>query len=135
MGVKKISIYATQGQFMMVLLASLVDLSERIPSKEEVERHVEKCGYLKLSPELAKESYDSKAEPKWKTRLAYARRDAVDKGFLKRLAVRNAWEISDKGLERFARLEQQFRTGKCDPKGFEFLSASFLERMGLTANS
>lgn len=130
---KTISMYATQGQFMMVLLASLVDLSDRVPSKQEVERHVEECGYLKLSPELARQSYDSKAEPKWKTRLAYARRDAIDMGLLKRLTVSNAWEISEKGLERFARLEERFRTGKCDPKRFEFLSPAFLKRMGLTS--
>lgn len=135
MGVRTISIYETQGQFMMVLLASLVDLSDRIPSKEEVERHVEKCRYFKLPPELSKESYDSKAEPKWKTRLAYARRDAIDRGLLKPLAVHNAWEISEKGLRLYSRMEQRFRDGKFDLKRFEFLSPSFLKRMGVEVNS
>jgi hypothetical protein len=57
---------------------------------------VQKAGYLKLTPELSKQAYDSKAEPMWKTLLAYARRNAIDRELLKPLTVSDAWEISEK---------------------------------------
>jgi hypothetical protein len=130
MTVRTIKIYSPQGQFVLVLLAALVDLSDRIPSKHEVESHVQKAGYLKLAPELLKQAYDSKAEPKWKTLLAYARQYAVARGLLKPLAVINAWEISDEGRQRLEKFEQQFREGKFDRTKFEFLSDAFLRRIG-----
>jgi hypothetical protein len=130
MSVSKITIYSRSGQFILVLLAALVDLSDRIPSKREVETHVQKAGYLKLTPELSNQAYDSKAEPMWKTLLAYARRNAIDRELLKPLTATDAWEISKEGEERFAKFEQQFRDGKFDLTRFEFLSAVFFERMG-----
>jgi hypothetical protein len=127
--VSKIAIHSRSGQFILVLLAALVDLSDRIPSKREVENHIQKAGYLKLTPELSKQAYDSKAEPMWKTVLAYARRNAVDREYIKRAKMRDAWEISEKGVQRLAKFEQQFRDGKFDPAKFEFLSAAFLKRI------
>ncbi|MFZ0889495.1 MAG: hypothetical protein WA005_13660 [Candidatus Binataceae bacterium] len=133
MNVSRITIYSRSGQFILVLLAALVDLSDKIPSKRAVENHVQKVGYLKLTPKLSKQAYDSKAEPMWKTVLAYARRNAIDRGLLKHLAVTDAWEISEKGRQRFVKFEQQFRDGKFDPARLEFLSAVFLERMGMAS--
>lgn len=130
--IRPIRVYEAGGQLIMVLLASLLDLSDRIPSKREVEHHVEKCGYLKLTAELTNQAYDSKAEPKWKTLLAFARENAIDRGLLKHLTRRDAWEISDKGKERFAKLEQQFKDGEFDIKRFTLLSATFLKRMAHT---
>jgi hypothetical protein len=46
MTVRTIKIYSPQGQFVLVLLAALVDLSDRIPSKHEVESHVQKASLL-----------------------------------------------------------------------------------------
>jgi hypothetical protein len=127
----KIKTYSRSWQFIVVLLATLVDLSDRIPSKREVEAHVQKAKYLNLGPGLLKQSYNSKAEPEWKTILAYARRNAIDRGLLKPLVVTDAWEISANGRQRIAQFEQQFRDGKFDLKRLEFLSAAFLERMGV----
>jgi Mrr N-terminal domain len=124
-GGPSIRIYETQGQFMLVLLTSLEDLSDRIPSKQEVERHIQKCGYLKLSTELSTESYDSKAEAKWQTRLAFARQDAIDRGLLKHLAIRDAWEISDKGTQRFAKLDRIFEVANLTSSNLQFCQSLF----------
>ena len=51
MAQSKISIESRSGQFILVLLAALMDLSDRTPSKREVENQIEKVGYFKLSPE------------------------------------------------------------------------------------
>lgn len=125
----KITINSARGQFIVVLLAALADLSDRIPSKAEVENHIQKTGYLKLTPELLKQAYASKTEAKWKTLLAFARQDAFDRGLLKRSAFLGTWEISDKGLERLARFEQYFKDGKTADKQYDFLSDAFLRRM------
>jgi Mrr N-terminal domain len=125
-----ITINSERGQFILVLLAALVELSDHIPSKAEVETHIEKAEYLKLTSELLKQAYASKTEAKWKTLLAFARQDALDRGLLKPPVVRGTWEISAKGLERLARFEQYFKDGKAAGKRFEFLSDAFLRRMG-----
>jgi hypothetical protein len=121
----------TRGQFICVLLVALADLSDRIPSKREVERHIEKCGYLKLSANFVQQSYDSKAEPVWKTELAQARRDAINQGLLKPLKVRDAWEISEKGLARVAYFEGIFKSGTLDISSCALLSPALLKRMGV----
>jgi hypothetical protein len=130
MALAKISIYSHSGQFLLVLLAALVDLSDRIPSKREVENHIQKARWLNLTPELLKQAYQSKAEPMWKTWLAFARENAIDRGFLKPLTRRDAWEISDKGTQLLTKFEQRFRDDKLDYARLELLSAAFLERMG-----
>ena len=124
----RIYLSSRPGQFLIVLLAALADLGHS-PSKREVENHVEKAGHLRLSPELL-QAYESKPEPKWKTLLAYARRNAVEKGYMKHLIRPDAWEISDSGFRRFAAFEEEFKSGKFDPKEFEFLSSAFFARMG-----
>jgi hypothetical protein len=120
MDLHPIKVYLMTGQFIMVLLASFVDLTDGIPSKAEVETYIEKYGYLKFTPELLHESYDSKSEPKWKTRLAYARRDAIDRDFLKPLMQRDAWEISEKGRKLFAKIEERFRTKNTTQRALSF---------------
>lgn len=129
--VPPIRLHTPAGEFFLVLLAALVDLPDRIPSKREVENHIQKAGYLSLPPEYVTGAYDSKSEAKWKTLLAYARRNAVDRGHIKPLTRRDAWEISDKGRKRFEELRQKFRDGSIKRTGFEFLSAAFFERLDL----
>jgi hypothetical protein len=126
----KLYAHARETQFIMVLLAALVDLSDKVPTKREVEKHIEKRGYLKLPEELLKKAFDSKAEEEWKTLLAFARARAIKGEWLKPLSRRDAWEISERGEKFFARLEQRFRAGEFADKQFEFLSDKFLERMG-----
>jgi hypothetical protein len=129
LSVPPIRLHTPGGEFLLVLLAALVDLSDRIPSKREVENQIQKAGYLNLPPDHLTESYDSKSEAKWKTLLAYARRNAVDRGHMNPLKARDAWEISDKGRSRFEELQQKFRDGSIKRTGFEFLSAAFFERL------
>lgn len=114
---------------MIVLLATLEDLNDRIPSKREVESHIEKCGYLNLTPELL-EFYESKQEPAWKTELAQARRDAIDEGWLKKLIYRDAWEISEEGPNVLARATERLQTGKWNVNRLQYWSLAFRQRMG-----
>ena len=135
MAVGRIMLYSRSGQFMLVLLAALVDLSDRIPSKSEVEQHIEKQRYLKLTPELLSRAYDSKAESQWKTILAYARRNLIDRNFLEPLKVSDAWEISEKGTDRFHKFEQNFKDGKFDIARLDLLSDAFFRRMGVSPSN
>jgi len=80
MAQSKISIESRSGQFILVLLAALMDLSDRTPSKREVENQIEKLDISSFRRKLKSRAYDSKAEPQWKTLLAYAQRNAVDRG-------------------------------------------------------
>lgn len=120
---------STRGQFIMVLLAALADLSDRIPTKREVERHIEKRGYLTLPREFLERAYESKAEPMWKTELAWARKDAKDRGLLNPTA-KDEWEISEKSTAKFAFIERDFQSGKLESSRFPLLSTKFFERVG-----
>ena len=100
MAQSKISIESRSGQFILVLLAALMDLSDRTPSKREVENQIEKVGYFKLSPEIEIPSLRfegrTAVEDAPCIRATKRRRQRA----LKTLAVRDAWEISKKGSER-----------------------------------
>jgi hypothetical protein len=60
---RKIKFKSRKWETTVVLLASLMDLSAEYRPKREVEEHIQKCGYLKLSSEYTRQAYDSKAEP------------------------------------------------------------------------
>jgi hypothetical protein len=117
-----------RGQFVILLLASLVDLDDRIPSKREVERHIEKSGYLNLIPELL-ESYGSKQEFLWKTELAQTRRDVVDRGWLKN-TIRDAWEITENGRQALLKVRERLQAGEWDVNQLTYWSPAFRHRMG-----
>jgi hypothetical protein len=125
--------YVTErrAQFVFVLLAALEDLSDRIPSKHEVERHIEKHGYLKLPDAQLWESYDSKEEEKWKTELAFARAEAVRRNLMNRSTVRDVWEVTETGLNRLAKMKLDLQQGKFKVTQFKFWSRAFHERMGV----
>ena len=54
-----------EGEFIVVLLATLEDFGDQTPSKREVEQHIENRGYLnlKLSPKLLESYGKSAARP------------------------------------------------------------------------
>ena len=97
--------------------------------KREVERHIEKRGYLTLPREFLERAYESKAEPMWKTELAWARKDAKDRGLLNPTA-KDEWEISEKSTAKFAFIERDFQSGKLESSRFPLLSTKFFERVG-----
>jgi len=110
---KRLLMYSRRGEFAIVLLAALNDFSPRTGSKREVLQQIEKCGYLNLSADLLR-SYDSNSEPIWQTEIAYARRDAVDKGWMKRMVQQDVWEVSDEGLAALARTKERVLSGQYD---------------------
>ena len=125
---KRLLMYSRRGEFAIVLLAALNDFSPRAGSKREVLQQIGKCGYLNLSADLLR-SYDSNSEPIWQTEIAYARRDAVNKGWMKRMVQQDVWEVSDEGLAALARTEERVLSGQYDIARSKYWSPTFFERM------
>lgn len=52
-------------------------------------------------------------EPRWRTVVAWARKDAFDFGYLDYVG-HNHWQISRSGRQRYTELKEQFQAGKLD---------------------
>jgi Mrr N-terminal domain len=105
MAAKKV--HTQRGQFMLVVMAALDDITDRTPSKREVIRQIEKKGYLKLTPELLA-AYRDSGEPVWHNLVAWAREDLAELGYIER-GRRDAWPATGKVGERLARLRDELQ--------------------------
>jgi len=103
-------------------------LKDRTPSKRDVIRHIEKNGYLKLTPDLLAKYRDS-GEPAWHNLVAWAREDLAELGYIKR-GQRDALAATSKVAERLARLIEELKDPELQ-RALDFLSDTFFERMGV----
>jgi hypothetical protein len=86
----------------MLLLLFAVRKLDRAVGKSEAVGQIEKANWFAIS-QIHRTPYRSKVErgqtePRWKTMIAFARKDCVLQGHLLDTRVRDWWEITTKGL-------------------------------------
>lgn len=114
---KKVDPYSPRGQTILLLLAALHVL-KKSRTKKEVIDFIEDKKWFNLEDE-DKIPYKSQqgVEPRWKTLIAWSRKDCVDLGFMES-DVTDSWLAKKEGLNLVVRLKSrcesgEFEVGRC----------------------
>ncbi|WP_413161569.1 winged helix-turn-helix domain-containing protein [Capilliphycus salinus ALCB114379] len=79
------------------VLLSIVDVGGSA-SKKVVLDNIESRQYINFSQEDLEKNYNKRKEPQWWTKLAWARQDLVDEGYIDN-AVIDQWRITEEGKQ------------------------------------
>lgn len=120
-----ISFGSRRGRFLLVLLASLEHFGQPCP-REKVLSFVRDKGFLNLS-DADFEPTAKSSEPKWQNDLSWARKDAVEHGYLNRRSAHGYWELSEKGLQRLSGYRTRIANGQAQLRPGRLLSESFVQ--------
>jgi hypothetical protein len=104
------------GQCMTMVLAALYDFGSCM-SKQATIDYVHTRGWFNLEPE-DRDPFPSQTEQKWRTMLAYARKDCADRDLLDKGAGRDIWQLTRKGRECFEKVRNGLQDGQSVRRGF-----------------
>ena len=99
---------------MLLLLFALRKINRAV-GKADAIAEIEKSNWFAISP-VHRTPYRSKVErgqkePRWKTMIAFARKDCILQGHLCDTTIRDWWEITTKGLRTCHNLLQHVAQG------------------------
>ncbi|MGQ0652373.1 MAG: winged helix-turn-helix domain-containing protein [Betaproteobacteria bacterium] len=119
-----ISFGVRRGRFLLILLASLEELGG-LATKEEVISFIRRRNFLDLSARSLEYTKTSR-EPRWENELSWARKDALEHGYLRRGSSHGSWELSDKGKQRLDGFRDRLRTGRSKLRSSRLLTPEFV---------
>src|SRR5260221_12071593 len=114
----KISPYSNRGQGVILVLYALRELAGAC-TKQEVLRFISSAGFYDITRHDLP-PYDNQSEPRYHTLLAWARKDALIRGWLVDTAERDAWQLSRAGRRVLEGTCERYSSGalrgrKCYP--------------------
>ena len=106
--------YSTRSQMMILLLGALVDRKGAY-TKQDVLAIIEGLKWFEMRQEdkLRYPTVQSD-EPRWKTLIAFTRKDCVEDKLFEDDECRDSWQISQNGMNEFVRLRDCFASGELD---------------------
>ncbi len=102
-------VYSNRGQGVFLVLYTLRELSGACTKKEVLAFIQDGDLYDITRHDLP--PYESKDEPKYHTLLCWARKDAVEDGWMLDTGERDAWQLARPGRELLERAILRFRDG------------------------
>jgi len=116
-----IPVFQPYGQRIILLLAALKDAGVSL-SRQEAVQHISEKGWFALQAEdrqpYPSQTQGSSHEARWKTWIAWGRKDAVLLGFVNDFE-RDAWSLTRKGHECWDHWRLNFESGAWEvSKGF-----------------
>ena len=121
--------YSTRAQMIMILLAAMQELKGG-RSKQEVIAEIEVRGWFDKGPDdnTPFPSAPSK-EARWKTTVAFGRKDCYEEELFIRDEIRNSWQISKSGINSFIERKGLFASGQLDCRKCYMWSARFKQHI------
>ena len=114
MSPKRINIYSSRGQGVVLVLHSLRDLGGAC-TKQEVIDFIQHADLYELTRHDLP-PYEGQSEPRYHTLLAWARKDALINGWLIDTTERDAWQLSRDGRDILDKTIRRYRTGNLSVK-------------------
>jgi hypothetical protein len=107
-----INLFAPRGQIIMMLLAALKE--DGSGTRQETCDRISQRGWFDIQDEDWP-PYPTMAnnEPRWRTLIAWARKDAYDFRYLDDVG-HNCWQMSRQGRQRYVELKEQFSRRQLD---------------------
>lgn len=110
-----IRLFAPRGQCIILLLAALNELAGSVTKQEALSFIAQRKWFAIEADDL--DPYPSQVhtthEPRWKTVIAWARKDAILLDFMLNVE-RDAWALSPDGRRRWERAHGRFAAGELD---------------------
>jgi hypothetical protein len=128
--IRDIEAYRPRWQAIVMLFAVLNQFRGGI-TKTDAISHIREKDWFDIQPEdkipYPSNKYTSK-EPRWITSVAWARKDAVERGLMHR-GARNDWDLTAQGLNTFTAIRKACCDGGLDPSRCYLWSRNFKQYM------
>jgi hypothetical protein len=117
--------YSTRAQVIMLLLATMNDLKGG-HSKSSVIAEIESRSWFNRLPEDDNPYSSSRTgEARWKTLVAFSRKDCYEEELFTRDDIRDSWQISKRGNECYVIRKSQFKARELDCRKCYMWSSAF----------
>ena len=125
MPIPSISIFQPRGQCIILLCAALRELRGSVTKQEAIEC-ISDRKWFAIEPEDLKPypSQQHTREPRWKTLIAWGRKDSVLRDFML-YHERNSWALSREGIRRWDLHRPKFASGEHDVRSGYLWSPTF----------